>query len=1052
MCTGSERRTLASQNNKPLSAFSIIVIFVLLAIIGIALIPRLNVRLVPSRTLPSITVNYNWHNASARIIESSITSQMEGLFCRMKGVEKVESKTTKSRGRITVYFNEDIDMDAARFQVSSYIRRAYSEFPEHATYPSISVNTPGDEKQSLLTYAVYGSASAHYIQQHAQNYIKPKISNISGIHSVNVYGATPYEWFISYETDKLRALGINTADIKKAVRNHFRTQNVGYGLIEEDGTDKNMRLRVNTRQNSESVWEDIPVKKSSERIIYLDDIAEVKFKKRAPSSYYRVNGLNTINMVITAEKQVNSLKLAKEVKIRLSAIEENLPPGYSLQKMYDATDYIDKELKKVGIRTIIAVVVLLVFVLLISRRLKYLMLITISLIVNLAIAVIFYYAIDLEIHIYSLAGMTISLGIIIDNSIIMADHIRHQGNRKVFLSILAATLTTIGALSLVFFLNQEQQLKLVDFSLIIIINLAISLCVALFFIPSVLQKIDILPRHSPRFVRRKKRIVRFSRYYQRWIQLQLKYKWVFIIILILAFGIPFYKLPDKIDKENPAARIYNQTIGSEWFQQNIRPVTDKYLGGVLRLFTEHVYESSFYSQPGETKLYVSGKMPEGATIQQINTAVKKMENYLNKFDEVDLYTTKIRSYRNSRITIYFKEQYEKGYFPFKLKGKLIAKANSLGGMDWSIYGVGKGFSNAVSIDYKDSRIYLFGYNYDQLYNFAEMLRAKLSKNKRVKDLAIRGESSWRAPPLRNKIVIDFDEEHLAQTNISPFKVYSVLKRKAMDANQIGKFFIDDQLTEVNLQSNSPGLERWKLENYPLQTGKRMIKLNQVGEITKKPTGNDIYKRNQEYQLAVEFNFAGPAPLRKKVISRNIDEMNDILPLGYKAKWPQYSFRRGQDSDKVSMLLLVILIIFFICSILFESFKQPFVILSLIPMSFIGVFLTFYLFNINFDQGGFAAFILLAGITVNSTLYIINEFNNQPTGTSSLNVYLKAFNHKILPILLTITSTILGLVPFLIGGQNEAFWFAFAAGSIGGLVFSLLGVFVFLPVFFLNRNQ
>jgi len=1052
MATGSKIHTSVSQNNKPLSAFSIIVVFVLLTIIGIALIPRLNVRLVPSRTLPSITVNYNWHNASARIIESRITSEMEGLFSRMKGVEKVESKTTKSRGRITIYFNEDIDMDAARFQISSYIRQAYSEFPEQATYPAISLNTPGDEKQSLLTYAVYGSASAHYIQQYAQNYIKPKISNISGIHSVNVYGATPYEWFISYETDKLRTLGVKTADIKKAVRNHFRTQNVGYGLIEGDEADKNMRLRVNTRQLGQSVWENIPIKKNGAQIIYLDDIAEVKFKKRAPSNYYRVNGLNTINMVITAEKQVNSLKLAKDVKTRLSEIEQNLPPGYSLQKMYDATDYIDKELKKVGIRTIIAVVVLLVFVLLISRRLKYLILITISLVVNLAIAVIFYYAIDLEIHIYSLAGMTISLGIIIDNSIIMADHIRHQGNRKVFLSILAATLTTIGALSLVFFLNQEQQLKLVDFSLIIIINLAVSLCVALFFIPSVLQKIDILPKRSPRFVRRKKRVVKFSRYYQQWIRLQLKYKWIFIIILILAFGTPVYKLPEKIDKNNPGAKVYNKTIGNDWFQQNITPLLNKYLGGTLRLFTEHVYQSSFYSQPGETKLYVSGKMPEGATIQQINTAVKKMENYLNKFDEVELYTTQIQSYRNARITIYFKEQYEKGYFPFKLKGKLIAKANSLGGMDWSIYGVGKGFSNAVSLDHKDSRIYLFGYNYDQLYNFAELLKAQLSENRRVKDLAIRGESSWRSPPLRNKIVIDFDEEHLAQKNISPFKVYSTLKRQAMDANPIGKFFIQDQLTEVNLQSKSPGLARWRLENHPLQIGERMIKLNQVGEITKKPTGNDIYKRNQEYQLAVEFNFAGPAPLRKKVISRNIDEMNDILPLGYKAKWPQYSFMRGQDSNKISMLLLVILIIFFICSILFESFKQPFVILSLIPMSFIGVFLTFYHFNINFDQGGFAAFILLAGITVNSTLYIINEFNNQPGLPRSLDVYLKAFNHKILPILLTITSTILGLIPFLIGGQNEAFWFAFAAGSIGGLVFSLLGVFVFLPVFFLRRNQ
>src|SRR6056297_2396586 len=394
--------------------------------------------------------------------------------------------------------------------------------------------------------------------------------------------------------------------------------------------------------------------------------------------------------------------------------------------------------------------------------------------------------------------MTISLGIIIDNCIIMADHIRHQHNKKAFLSILAATLTTIGALSLVFFLNQRQQLNLIDFSLIIIINLMVSLFVALFFIPSLLQKINLEPIRTKRFFRRKRRIVRFSGYYQKLINWQIKHKWIFVMILILGFGIPIYKLPDKIEKDNKIAEIYNNTLGSDWYQNNIKELTDKYLGGTLRLFTEHVYESSFYNEPGRTKLYVQGKMPEGATIQQINRAIKKMENYLNKYNEIELYQTEIRSYRNARITIFFKQKFESGYFPFKLKGLLIAKANSLGGMDWSIYGVGKGFSNAVSMDHKDSRIYVYGYNYEQLYQYAEKLQSELSENQRVRDLAIRGESSWRSPPLRHKIIVDLNEQYMAQLNLSASGVYSSLKRKSMQPSTIGKFFIDDQLKNVNL--------------------------------------------------------------------------------------------------------------------------------------------------------------------------------------------------------------------------------------------------------------
>jgi multidrug efflux pump subunit AcrB len=1042
---------MKQKTNKPLSSFSIIVIFVLVSIIGIGLLPRLNVSLVPSRTLPSVTVNYNWHNASARIIESSMTSKLEGLFSGMKGVQKIESKTTKSRGTITVYFDEDINMDAARFQISSYIRQAYADFPDEASYPVISVNTPDDEKQNLLTYAIYSSASAHYIQKYAQNYIKPKISRIKGIHKVQVYGATPYEWFISYDPEKLRTLNINPNDITKAVRKHFSTENIGYANVQKDENASHTRLRVVTQHKNKATWEDISIEKSGSRIVYLDDIAEVNYKKQKPSSYHRINGLNTINMVISPEKRVNTLKLARKVKANIHQIKKDLPSGYSMRKMYDATNYINKELKKVGVRTIIAVIVLLTFVFLISRRLKYLILITVSLIANLAIAVIFYYVTNLEIHIYSLAGMTISLGIIIDNSIIMADHIRHQHNRRGFLPVFAATLTTIGALSLVFFLNKTQQLKLIDFSLIIIINLGVSLFIALFFIPSLLEKIDIQPKTNARLIRRKRRVIHFTRLYEKWIQLQLKYKWAFIVILILAFGTPIYQLPSKIEKDTKAAGIYNKTLGSEWYQENIANWANKYFGGTLRLFTEFVYESSFYSKPGRTKLFVSGEMPEGATIQQINAAVKKMENYLSRFDEIDLYTTRIQSYRNARITIYFKDQYEKGYFPFKLKGKIIAKANSLGGMDWSIYGVGKGFSNAVNMDHKNSRIYVYGYNYEQLYQYAEKLKSNLNQNQRVKDLVIRGESSWRSPPLRHKIVVDLKEAYMAQLNVSATGVYSALKRRSMQPTSIGKLFINDQLRTVNITSEVSDFDRWKLKNAPLDDKGRVIKLKQISEIKKVPTGNDIYKKDQEYQLAVAFNFAGPGPLRKKVITKHIDKINNFLPLGYHAQRPQFYFFRGEETNKLWMLSLIILIVFFICSVLFESLKKPFVILSLIPISFIGVFLTFYFFNINFDQGGYASFILLAGITVNSSLYIINEYNNQPHSKSNVINYLKAFNHKIIPILLTISSTILGLVPFLIGGQNEAFWFAFAAGSIGGLIFSLIGVFIFLPVFFLKKN-
>ena len=140
----------------------------------------------------------------------------------------------------------------------------------------------------------------------------------------------------------------------------------------------------------------------------------------------------------------------------------------------------------------------------------------------------------------------------------------------------------------------------------------------------------------------------------------------------------------------------------------------------------------------------------------------------------------------------------------------------------------------------------------------------------------------------------------------------------------------------------------------------------------------------------------------------------------------------------------------VCAVLFESLVQPFIIILLIPMSFIGVFLTFYFTGFSFDQGGFASLVMLSGIVVNAGIYIINQSNLQQKygygrNRSAISNYIRAYNHKIVPILLTIISTVLGLIPFLFDGKSEVFWFAFAVGTMGGLLFSIIALVFFMPV-------
>ena len=1019
-------------------------------LLGAAVIPLLDVKLQPTRSLPSLTVSFSWPDASARVVEEQVTSPIEGMMATIRGVRTISSHSYKGGGTVTLSFKKHTNLDAARFEAATMIRRLYPGLPEHVSYPYLSMSAGGKVIRPILTYNLNAAASPYYIQKYAEDHLVPELSRIPGVSDIQVYGATPFEWELTFNVERLAALGITADDIAAAVNGYFRRDVIGMGsfMIPGSGRVKSMQLVLQNDVPPDILWDRIPVKKSGGRIILLGDVARVRYIEQPPSSYYRINGLNTINMVFYPEENVNNIRVAKRVREKMREVRQRLPAGYSILLSYDETEYVAAEIHKVIMRTLFSMLILLTFVLVISRQVKYLLLIFISLMANLVIAAIFYYLFRMEIHLYSLAGITVSFGIIIDNSIVMIDHLRHQHNKRVFLAILAATLTTVGALSVIFFLTDKQKVNLVDFAGVIIVNLTVSLLIALFFIPALMDRIGLRERKNRRFFRRKRRVVRMTRRYARALTVMRRYRWAFILLLVLGFGLPVYMLPEKIKKETFWADLYNKTLGSSFYQEKIRPVSDKVLGGTLRLFTENVFESSFYSSPERTVLYVNGTMPEGSTIQQLNEAMRKMENFISKFDEVEMFKTYIGSYRDGRITIYFKPEVENGSFPYYLKGALISKAVNVGGLDWGIYGVGRGFSNALSTGWKNSQINLEGYNYDRLYEYANTLKKDLLKLARIQEVDIIGGTSyWRTRTL-HEYFIDFNKEQLALNGVSLSRFYGYLQDRVY-RRSLNKIFNHGEAQAVVLLSDrADRFNVWDLKNEPVVIDTNIFKTGMLAKIEKRKTGNEIYKYNQQYQLTVAYDYIGSGTMANRVMKEKIRMMNSLLPLGYKARSQSYSYWDRKSKKQYYLIFLVIVIIYFICSILLESLLQPLAIISLIPLAYIGVFLTFYLFDFNFDQGGFASFILLAGIVVNSGLYIVNDYNNfrrERPGGDGMRLYLKAYNHKIIPVFLTVISTILGLLPFVWQGQREVFWFAFAVGAMGGLLFSVLAVIVWLPV-------
>ena len=330
----------------------------------------------------------------------------------------------------------------------------------------------------------------------------------------------------------------------------------------------------------------------------------------------------------------------------------------------------------------------------------------------------------------------------------------------------------------------------------------------------------------------------------------------------------------------------------------------------------------------------------------------------------------------------------------------------------------------------------------------------MKEHPRIQKVYVRENSSFMKNPAYEYRFL-LDREKLALADITTMQIIEELQYNTLSKNQDFSLNIQGENISIRLESKqSKEFDIWHIKNVPLDSLKVPILLKNIAEVSKERQDESIYRENQEYIRLVQFEYTGSRKYGSDVLEVKLEKLKTKLPIGYTFEKSKRSNSFTIDKNNYRALLILVLgIMYLICAILFESLKQPFIILSLVPITFIGVFLTFYLFNFSFDQGGLACFILLSGITVNSSIFIINGFNNlkkEFPNTDKLQLYIEAFKQKIVPILLTIVSTILGFIPFVIEGQNEVFWFALGVGTIGGLLFSLAAIFFYLPIFTLKK--
>lgn len=993
------------------SNFSVILTACILLVIGIALTPLIDIGAKPRpRQGRDLWINYGWNGASAKVIEQSVTAPIEGLMVAVRGVENVESESRFGSGWVKVTLKPDVNVSAVRFEIASLLRQIRSKLPEGVSTPALSggdiINNSRQREETvhLLSYTINSRLTSTQLQEYVEKNVSPTLLRNEDVRWVNVSGGVGRYLEVTYDPLLLQACGLGASDIENGLKAFFGRNEI-VGDVQHDSARITLRLATDDFHRP---LEQMPIKSHDRHITYMGDLARYEYKNYEPSSYYRINGRETVSLNIHVNAHANLTKLAQELRNQIDVMQPLLQHGVTLELQHDSSEEQQGELDRLITRSLMSLAILLMFVFLVRPGWRYVSIIAITLVVCLAMAAICYYLFNLRLHVFSIAGITVSLGLVIDASIVMIDHYSYYRDRKAFMAILAALLTTIGTLVVVFFAPDNLQRDLYDFAWIIIINLTVALLVAIAFVPALVDSLRFKTCKSTHiFTRRHHWAARWTKFYASYIVWpnqwsRRKRAMLYVIFLLLYFAV---------------------------------------FGVSVYVFSQSMDGASWPHEEEEMKLYVRAQMPLGGTATQLNTKVKMVENMLANEKDVKRFEISVNSW-GANITIQFTPEALHTAAPYQIESRVIGRIIGIGGADWSTYGVSqRGFSNSLNLQYRSNRIEMVGYNYDRLYRYAQDLCDLLHQNPRSVDITIETPGHEHQ---EDEYYVRYKWERLKLLGIAPEQIHAAIG-DILQTRDIGRY--EQMRTNVTLKSSRcDTYDLWQLLNSYIKVGGSDIRLNELMEIQRREAKNIIPRRNQEYVLRVAFNVLGSYVYTSNYLKEVTEKMEERLPVGFRCVRPQWA-DQPSASEQYWLIALCLIITYWLLAILFESLMRPLVMLfALMPFTLTAVFLTFYFTGIPFGTGGLAALVLLCGLVVNAAIYILHQYDQiQKANTiHPLRAYLRAYNHKIVPVILTILSTVFSLIPFLMDGSDNRFWYTFAITTIVGLIASLIALVFILP--------
>ena len=1012
---------------KPISTIMITIGVVILGIFSYLQLP---VDFFPKMDPPIITVFTFYPGANAADVEENITRKLEDEFGSISNLKKLTSKSKDNLSSITLEFEWGSNLDEATNEVRNAVGLAERNLPDEVESPTIlKINTG---MVPVMVLSVTSTESYEGIKDIIDKKLVQPLNRIEGVGNIIQMGAPTRAIMVDVDPRKLDAYNLTVEQISGILA--ANNLNLPSGNLEMGNSD--LPLRLQGQFENSDIIKNIIISNRNGKTVYLKDVATVSDGLKDVKTYERANGGKNVRIMIQKQSDANTVTVADKVKEKLTQLEQKLPSDVKVNILLDTSTNTIASINNLSETLIYALLFVVLVVLLFLGRGRATLIISLSIPISLISGFIYMYLSGGTINIITLSSLSIAIGMVVDDSIVVLENITKKlerggfaresaiyGTSEVSLAVIASTLTIIAVFLPLTMLGGVTGILFRPLGWVVTISVITSVIVSLTLVPMLSTK--ILKTNTPDRKKLGGKVYWFSQnllekldiFFEKILSWAVGHRWAVIGIASVVFisSMFFVKL---IGTEfMPASdndQISAQVKLAQGTKLDVTVLTAQYLDSVFREKYSEVdivstsagvgdenSLSAFFSETGNYIINYTFKMkPLKERKKDIFQIADEMRKDIEKLPEVEKFYVDPGSSRMS-----------------------------------AAMGMGGGSNLEVKI---------YGNDFDETNIVSEKIAKSLKNIEGAKDILISRDKE------KTELQLVLDNAKMTSFGLNTASVATAIRNR-INGVVSTKYKEDGNEYEVIVRYDEQYRQSTEdINNISIMTplGK-LIKLSEIASLKRFYSPPNIEKENKVRMVKVSSALSGTdvgtviATVQNDM--KNMDIPNDVdIEFGGSAENMADSFR-----DLIMLIVLSLVLVYIVMASQFESLTEPFIIMFSIPFAFSGVFLALYIFGSTINVISLIGIIMLIGIVVKNGIILVDYTNLLvDRGYSLKQATISAGRSRLRPVLMTSLTMILAMIPMIVTtGSGSEMWKPMAIAIFGGLTFSTVVTLVLIPTIY-----